>query len=372
MSTQAHATPIAFATAETPGRELPAAPIKLRVEQLEKRYGDIPALQALDLEVRSGELLTLLGASGSGKTTLLQVISGLVPPSSGRIVIDGQDQTHTPTHQRGIGVVFQNYALFPHLTVAENVSFALDMRRVSRSDARQRVGDALAMVGLQDMHGRFPRELSGGQQQRVALARCFVYKPSLILMDEPLSALDRQLRESMQMEIKRLHRETGSTIIFVTHDQDEALALSDRICLMHRGRIEQIDTPQVMYERPGSVAVARFIGISNVIEGTVLSADRLQSADGLLPLPAGHGRTPGEQVALIVRPEHVSLLPGEPGMVQGQVIESVYAGVETRVVLRLPSGNQIVARRAGGTSPLALGTLLGVQWPAQQAHVLKA
>lgn len=346
------------------------ASIKLRIEQLDKHYGNIPALQALNLEVRSGELLTLLGASGSGKTTLLQVISGLVAPSSGRVVIDGKDQTHAPAHKRDIGVVFQNYALFPHLTVAQNVAFALDMRGVSRSKTQVQVADALAMVGLQGMHQRFPRELSGGQQQRVALARCFVYKPSLILMDEPLSALDRQLRESMQMEIKRLHRETGSTIIFVTHDQDEALALSDRICLMHNGRIEQIDAPQVMYERPRSVAVARFIGLSNVIEGHIAAGDRIESLDGTFALPASHGGNVGEQVALVVRPEHITL--GDPGAVQGQVVESVYAGVETRIVLRLASGNTIIARRASGLPTLPLGTVLGVQWPAHQGYVLKA
>ncbi|WP_213878341.1 ABC transporter ATP-binding protein [Pseudomonas sp. dw_358] len=367
---QAQAKPLTFNTPESSTKTEATALIKLRIEALSKHYGNICALQSLNLEVRSGELLTLLGASGSGKTTLLQVISGLVAPSSGRIVIDGQDQTHAPAHKRGIGVVFQNYALFPHLTVAQNVAFALDMRGVSRSEARVQVADALAMVGLKDLHQRFPRELSGGQQQRVALARCFVYKPSLILMDEPLSALDRQLRESMQMEIKRLHRETGSTIIFVTHDQDEALALSDRICLMHNGRIEQIDAPQVMYERPRSVAVARFIGLSNVIQGRVMTGDRIESADGTFALPGGHGFAPGDQAALVVRPEHIVL--EDTGVVQGQVIESVYAGVETRVVLRLASGNSIIARRASGMPSLPLGAVLGVQWPTHQGHVLKA
>jgi putative spermidine/putrescine transport system ATP-binding protein len=347
-----------------------AAPIKLRVEGLAKHYGAIAALQALDLDVRSGELLTLLGASGSGKTTLLQVISGLVAPSSGRILIDGQDRTHAPAHQRDIGVVFQNYALFPHLTVAQNIGFALDMRGVAAKAAEQQVAEALAMVGLEDLRQRFPRELSGGQQQRVALARCFVYKPSLILMDEPLSALDRQLRETLQMEITRLHRETGATIIFVTHDQDEALALSDRICLMHNGRIEQIDTPRVMYEHPRSVTVARFIGLSNVFEGTTLRGDRLETGDGPLALPPTHGSVPGSRGALIVRPEHMTLLPAGQGALQGQVMEAVYAGVETRLVLRLASGNLVTARRASGLPDLALGSVHGLQWPARHGHWL--
>lgn len=258
MSTQAHATPIAFATAETPARELPAAPIKLRVEQLEKRYGDIPALQALDLEVRSGELLTLLGASGSGKTTLLQVISGLVPPSSGRIVIDGQDQTHTPTHQRGIGVVFQNYALFPHLTVAENVSFALDMRRVSRSDARQRVGDALAMVGLQDMHRRFPRELSGGQQQRVAIARSLAMQPPLILFDEPTSALDPEMVGEVLAVMKDLARQ-GMTMVCVTHEMGFAREVADKVWFLDAGRVLERAAPEEFFNNPQHPRVRKFL-----------------------------------------------------------------------------------------------------------------
>jgi len=348
------------------------AAVKLRVEGLGKRYGNIDALHALDLQVRSGELLTLLGASGSGKTTLLQIISGLVAPTSGRILIDDRDQTHAPAHQRDIGVVFQNYALFPHLTVAQNVGFALEMRGISRSEAQRRISEALTMVGLDAMHQRFPRELSGGQQQRVALARCFIYKPSLILMDEPLSALDRKLRETMQMEIKRLHRETGSTIIFVTHDQDEALALSDRICMMHNGRIEQIDDPQTMYERPRTLAVARFIGISNVLEGKALPGDRFDSADGNVALSEGHGAQPGQSGALVIRPEHLSVVAAERGAVQGQVVDSVYAGVETRVVVRLASGNQLVVRRLGGESPLAIGSRVGLEWQPHQSRFLPA
>ena len=348
------------------------AAVKLRVEGLGKRYGNIDALHALDLQVRSGELLTLLGASGSGKTTLLQIISGLVPPTSGRILIDDRDQTHAAAHQRDIGVVFQNYALFPHLTVAQNVGFALDMRGVSRSEGQRRINEALAMVGLDAMHQRFPRELSGGQQQRVALARCFIYKPSLILMDEPLSALDRKLRETMQMEIKRLHRETGSTIIFVTHDQDEALALSDRICMMHNGRIEQIDDPKTMYERPRTLAVARFIGISNVLEGKVSNGYRLQTADGSFALPESHGAQLEQSGALVIRPEHLNVVAADHCAVQGLVVDSVYAGVETRVVVRLASGNLLIVRRTGADAPLTTGSRIGLEWLAQHSRFLPA
>jgi len=343
-------------------------PTKLQVSGLGKRYGSMTALHALDLEVRSGELLTLLGASGSGKTTLLQVISGLTPPSSGQILIDGRDHTTTPAHQRDIGVVFQNYALFPHMTVAENIGFALDMRRMPAAELNKRVADALAMVGLEQMGKRFPRELSGGQQQRVALARCFVYTPSLILMDEPLSALDRQLRESMQMEIKRLHRETGSTIIFVTHDQDEALALSDRICLMHGGRIEQIDTPQGIYERPRTIAVAQFIGLSNVLHGHAVDGSQLRTAEGDFVLPPNVPTAPGEAGALIVRPEHTRLVPLGSGLLNGQVVESVYAGVETRLVVRLANGTAFTVRRAQGLAPVAIGTSVSLAWTPSDAH----
>src|ERR1700722_4098117 len=240
---------------------------KLRVQKLSKRYGQVTALEPIDLTVAAGELLTVLGPSGSGKTTLLHIVSGLVEPSGGAIYIDGIDHTQTPVHRRDIGMVFQSYALFPHLTVDENVAFPLRMRRRPEAEIRRRVTAALEMVRLGGLGLRMPRALSGGQQQRVALARCFVYQPSIILMDEPLGALDKKLREHMQIEIKRLHRDTGVTIIYVTHDQEEALALSDRICLMNQARIEQVGTPEEIYERPATVFAADFIGISTIFHG---------------------------------------------------------------------------------------------------------
>jgi putative spermidine/putrescine transport system ATP-binding protein len=308
--------------------------VKMRAEGLSKHYGDTVALHPIDLELRAGELLTLLGPSGSGKTTLLQIISGLVPPTSGRLYIDGADRTHSPVHQRDIGVVFQNYALFPHLTVYENIAFPLQMRGIDASSMRTQIGNALEMVNMETLLDRYPRELSGGQQQRVALARCLIYRPSLILMDESLSALDRKLRENMQVEIKRIHRETGSTIIFVTHDQEEALALSDRVCLLSTGRIEQIGTPEDIYERPRTTFVADFIGISNKLRGTV-AGDCLATPDGSIPLPAG---TATGEVTLVVRPEHVRLADAGEGLVQGRVIERIYGGAGSRVMVRLASG----------------------------------
>ena len=224
----------------------------LRIHALCKRYGDFVALAPTSLDVAKGEFLTLLGPSGSGKTTLLSLIAGLAHPDEGRILIDGTDVTHSPAYARDIGVVFQNYALFPHMTIEENIAFPLKMRKVSDAEARRRTAEALEMVHLPHVAKRYPRELSGGQQQRIALARCIVYRPSIILMDEPLGALDKKLRDQMQLEIKRIHRELGTTIVYVTHDQEEAMTMSDRICLMNAGAIEQLGTPQDLYFRPRS------------------------------------------------------------------------------------------------------------------------
>jgi putative spermidine/putrescine transport system ATP-binding protein len=329
------------------------------------------ALQPLELKVYSGELLALLGPSGSGKTTLLQVICGLIEPTGGRLIIDGRDETDKPVNKRDIGVVFQNYALFPHLTVRENVSFPLQMRKIAAADLREKVEATLAMVGLSDFSSRFPRELSGGQQQRVALARCLVYQPSLILMDESLSALDRKLRENMQIEIKRLHRETGATIIFVTHDQEEALALADRICLMNEGRIEQLGTPEDMYEQPRSAFVADFIGISNVMRGRVQPGGMIRTDDGSLPLPDGCEARAGQDGALIVRPEKMLLCAFDEAFVSGRVEETIYAGSETKLLVRLPSGTVITVRRQAGLPGVAIGEHVSIRWDKQQARLLE-
>jgi putative spermidine/putrescine transport system ATP-binding protein len=323
------------------------------------------------LKVIVGELLAVLGPSGSGKTTLLQIICGLVEPSGGRLIIDGCDETDNPADKRDIGVVFQHYALFPHLTVRENVAFPLQMRRTPEAEVRIRVEAALAMVGLSDFASRFPRELSGGQQQRVALARCLVYQPSLILMDESLSALDKKLRDSMRIEIKRLHRETGATIIFVTHDQEEALALADRICLMNDGQIEQLGKPEDIYERPANTFVADFIGASNLIYGTIAADGRIETADGVLPLPDGCSAPVGEQAALVVRPEKLLLCKSDDGFLSGRVEESIYAGSETRLLVRLPSETLLTVRRGAGLPPVAIGENVFMHWDREQARLLE-
>jgi len=391
-------------------REAPSAQAsgrtKMRAAGLSKTYGNTVALHPIDLEVQSGELLTLLGPSGSGKTTLLQIVSGLVEPSAGHLYIDDVDRTRTAAHERDIGVVFQHYALFPHLTVFENIAFPLQMRRVAAVSIRAKVSNALEMVGLGPYGTRYPRELSGGQQQRVALARCLVYQPSLLLMDESLSALDRKLRETMQVEIKRIHRETGTTIIFVTHDQEEALALSDRVCLMNAGRIEQIGSPEAIYEHPNNVFVADFIGISNKLTGTVDAAHRLHTADGVIPLPNAMRGTSvmndssGTHVArqlsdykaaddehtaqietpptavIIVRPEHISLVDktreSSNGYLSGQIIERIYTGAETRLMVRLPSGTVMTVRQPSGSARVVLGDHVSLYWHPEYARVLYA
>ncbi|KAB8312486.1 ABC transporter ATP-binding protein [Erwinia endophytica] len=340
--------------------------VKLKVEQIAKYYGPTKVLQDLDLTVRKGELLTLLGSSGSGKTTLLQIISGLTEPTSGRLLIDGRDETWTPVHQRDIGVVFQNYALFPHLTIAENVAFPLRMRRLPAAEVARKVRDALEMVELGHAAQRFPRALSGGQQQRVALARCLVYQPGIILMDEPLGALDRQLRETMQMEIRRIHRESGATIIFVTHDQEEALALSDRICLMNEGRIVQIDTPQAIYQQPNSTFVAGFIGLSNILSGEV-RAGRLVTRQGDFALP--DSATVQGQASLVIRPEHIHIQPSGAAALDGEICERIYAGSETRLVVALAGGERFIVR-SNGMSGEKIGDRVSLGWDAQQSLLL--
>lgn len=345
------------------------APPKLVVEGLCKRYGATTALEPTQLTVAEGEFLTLLGPSGSGKTTLLQLICGLVEMSEGRVIIDGRDQSDTPVHQRDIGLVFQHYALFPHLTVEENIAFPLKMRGRSAAEVKKRVAEALGMVHLGHLAARFPRELSGGQQQRVALARCFVYQPSVILMDEPLGALDKKLREHMQIEIKRLHRESGSTIIYVTHDQEEALALSDRICLMNHARIEQLGTPREIYERPRTAFAADFIGISNILRGTFTEAEgrrMLETTCGRFHLPANAAAT-GEGAALVVRPENLHLGNGADNGLSGRVSEIVYAGSETRVIVALGPEQHLTLRLPAGESAPPLGETVAVGWDSDKA-----
>ncbi|VVD74669.1 ABC transporter [Pandoraea capi] len=326
---------------------------KLETIGLAKTYRETPALLPTDLRVAAGEFLTLLGPSGSGKTTLLQMISGLVEPSAGQLLIDGRDATHDAPGKRGIGMVFQSYALFPHMTVWENVAYGLRMRKLPRAELAPAVDAALAMVKMQAFAQRLPSELSGGQQQRIALARCFAFRPSIILLDEPLGALDKKLREHMQLEIRRLHQELGATFIYVTHDQDEALTLSDRICLMNQARIEQIGTPAQLYDRPATRFAADFLGHSNLLDGVV---ERLPDGRVALRVGATEGATDGATgtrlvpigpspdlpaagaASLLVRPEAARLTSPEDGALAGTIREVVFLGSDTRAIVSLGQG----------------------------------
>ncbi|PGH57761.1 spermidine/putrescine ABC transporter ATP-binding protein [Azospirillum palustre] len=315
----------------------------LSVQGLAKRYGDFVALAPTDLVVADGEFLTLLGPSGSGKTTLLSLLAGLVPPDEGSVRIGSQDVTYAPPYERDIGVVFQNYALFPHMTIEENIAFPLKMRKVGAAEAKRRALEALEMVHLPHIAGRYPRELSGGQQQRVALARCMVYKPSIILMDEPLGALDKKLREHMQLEIKRLHRELGTTVVYVTHDQEEAMTMSDRICLMNAGRIEQLGTPADLYFRPRSLFVADFLGESNILPAALgrRSGDEVEIGFGSQgvsgrALANGNDLPPGTEVRVMVRPQNLTVARkggGAADGLQGRVSEVMVTGSLTKVYM---------------------------------------
>ena len=300
----------------------------LRFEGIVKRYGEVTALAGIDLSVPKGEFLTLLGPSGSGKTTLLNVVAGTISATSGRLWLSGRDVGGLPSSARRLGMVFQNYALFPHMTIYENVAFGLRVRRTAESEIKSKVAEALRLVQLPDVGGRKPKELSGGQQQRIAIARCLVYNPDLILMDEPLGALDKKLRDQMQLEIKRLHGELGLTILYVTHDQDEAMVMSDRICLMNAGRIEQAGTPRELYFSPKTTFAAEFLGESNILPSALVTGQ-------------GSGR-------VMLRPEcirlHVDQAPMS-GARQASIEDVIFVGGATRVRLRLAGGEQVTAKR---------------------------
>src|SRR4051812_40063924 len=254
----------------TPQPDRKGASVNIR--ELSRNYDSVTALKDVTLSIAPGEFVALLGPSGCGKTTLLRCIAGLIAPTSGDVRVDGRDITRLPVHRRGLGMVFQSYALFPHMTVAENVGFGLRMRRIEKSDALSRVGEALALVHLDGLGGRYPTQLSGGQQQRVALARSLVTNPSVLLLDEPFGALDAQLRESMQIELRRMQRELGITTVFVTHDQREAFTMADRVAVMSAGTLQQFDRPSAIYNRPATPFVAEFIGQVNRLAGTVVGA----------------------------------------------------------------------------------------------------
>ncbi|HYL79427.1 MAG TPA: ABC transporter ATP-binding protein [Candidatus Acidoferrum sp.] len=311
---------------------MPDAMIEFR--EVSKRYDTLVANDRLSLTIRRGELMTLLGPSGCGKTTALRCLTGYMRPDEGRIFLDGKDVTDVPTHQRELGMVFQNFALFPHMTVQDNVGFPLMIRSIPKEERGKLVTEALRLVRLEGYGGHYPRELSGGQQQRVGLARALVYRPKVLLLDEPLSNLDAKLREEMRFEIKEVVTRLGITAMYVTHDQAEALALSDRVAIMNRGRLEQLGTPEEIYEQPRSRFVAEFIGLSNFLEGRVqsLQGDEMVVGLGGLTLVTAALKEvgPGQKVLLFARPNEIELLrPAEPAgtnVFEARVEKATYLG----------------------------------------------
>jgi putative spermidine/putrescine transport system ATP-binding protein len=359
----------------------------LSLERVTKTYSDVRAVDDVSLDVRPGEFVTLLGPSGSGKTTTLRMIAGFVRPDSGRVVLDGRELTRVPPYKRDVGMVFQNYALFPHMTAGENVAFPLQMRRMPKDDVQRAVADSLRLVQLEGMGGRYPRQLSGGQQQRVALARALVFHPPLLLMDEPLGALDKKLREALQLEIMQLSQRLGLTVMYVTHDQEEALVMSDRIAIYSHGRIEQLGTGEDLYERPTSLFVADFVGESNIFRGT------LRGDEGVLTSDAGRTIRVSERAvrrrglssgpaAVVVRPERLWIeAPGEHEQaasedavtLRGRIREVIYLGPSRKFIVQTEDDQTLVVRlqeerrRFDPTGPEVV-----VGWPVEDGVVVPA
>jgi spermidine/putrescine transport system ATP-binding protein len=334
-----------------PARAADRTTPSVSLQGVTKRFGDFAAVREMDLDIPRGEFFTMLGPSGCGKTTTLRMIAGFEEPTEGSVLLDGEDVTGLPAFRRPTNTVFQSYALFPHMSVEKNVAFGLERQSVSRDEVRTRVSEELERVGLSAEAKRKPRQLSGGQQQRVALARALVNRPAVLLLDEPLGALDLKLRKQLQVELKRIQQEVGITFVYVTHDQEEALTMSDRIAVMNRGVVEQMDSPEEIYERPRTRFVAGFIGVSNLMPGKVVS-----SASGVseIRLDAGPtirtgaaGAAPGERAHAVVRPEKLELhaLNGSAAdgraSVEGQVESSLYLGTATQVIVKLVDGTRL-------------------------------
>ncbi len=346
---------------------------RIDLRGMTKRFGASVAVDDCTLTVEPGEFMTFLGPSGSGKTTTLNMIAGFTDISAGGLEIDDLPVGGIPAHKRDIGVVFQHYALFPHMTVAQNIAFPLRQRKIPKAERQRMVAAALETVQLPDHAARYPGELSGGQQQRVALARAIVFSPRVLLMDEPLGALDRKLREFLQLEIKRIHREVGSTFVFVTHDQEEALILSDRIAVFNNAKIEQVGTAHELYERPATLFVARFLGESTILRGTARpdGAGSTLVGDGFAVRTAGRVEGgEGGTAALVVRPERLRLTTDDPaGIPSGTnavpvtVVEEIYLGAARKLEVILPGGARgLVREQAGALSDLRVGDRATLCW----------
>ncbi|MGZ8602948.1 MAG: ABC transporter ATP-binding protein [Actinomycetota bacterium] len=358
---------------------------EILVEAVTKRFGDVVAVNDVSITIPGGEFFSMLGPSGCGKTTTLRMIAGFEAPDAGRIVLQGADVTHVPPPKRNVNMVFQAYGLFPHMTVGENVAFGPKIKKWSREETRERVAEAIKTVRLDGFEDRRPGQLSGGQQQRVALARALVNRPAALLLDEPLGALDLKLRKEMQLELKDLQQRTGTTFVYVTHDQEEAMTMSDRIAVMNGGVVEQLATPKELYQRPASAFVAGFIGTSNLIE---LRIDRRDG--GLLAMDLGEGRRilavaperePGSaddsHATITVRPEWIKLSTGEVGdrasHVGGTVVDVVYLGSVTQLIVLLPTGERLTVHRLNdevGAEEPRPGQQVMLHWAAEHSYVV--
>ena len=348
---------------------------RLDIEHLVKRYGDFHAVKDVSLSIADGEFLVLLGPSGCGKTTTLRMVAGFIEPTSGRVMLGGQDVTLLPPWKRNAGMVFQSYALFPHLTVAQNVAFGLEMRKIPRADIGKRVEEVLALVRLAGYGGRLPRQLSGGQQQRVALARALAIRPDVLLLDEPLSNLDAKLRQEVRVEIRELQRQLGLTTVMVTHDQEEALTMADRLVVMSEGSVQQVGGQRDLYERPANRFVAGFVGRSTFLDGTIDTPGRFTTRGGLVLKCSGGTAGPA---VLSLRPERVEIAPAAPAgldnQLQGTVEFVSYLGSLIDIHVRLSLADRLVvqiANREGGFSP-DVGQSVHVGWPASAGQVFKA
>jgi spermidine/putrescine transport system ATP-binding protein len=351
----------------------------VRLEGVVKRFGQMTAVDRLDLQVARGEFFSMLGPSGCGKTTTLRIIAGFEQPDEGSVFLEGRSVANTPPYHRNVNTVFQSYALFEHLSVWDNVAFGPRRRNVPEPEIRRRVGDMLELVRLKPKASSRPQQLSGGQQQRVALARALVNLPAVLLLDEPLGALDLQLRKQMQIELKEIQRTVGITFVYVTHDQEEALTMSDRIAVMNEGVLQQCGTPEEIYEQPANAFVAGFIGISNLVPGEVEDHGvRLQTGQ-LVPAEVGSRIVTGESVFVCVRPEKLRLGPKVDGQVsvEGTVVETVYLGTATQYMVELAPGLRLVAIEnntdtASSEHRLARGTRVTIGWLPEHCRVLRS
>jgi putative spermidine/putrescine transport system ATP-binding protein len=350
----------------------------LVLDKLTKAYGDLNAVSDVSLSVEKGEFVSLLGPSGCGKTTTLQMIAGFIDVTRGRISLDGKDITHVRPNKRGLGVVFQSYALFPHMTVAQNVGFGLEMRGVGKAECAERIRETLALVRLDALAARYPRELSGGQRQRVAIARALVIKPPVLLLDEPMSNLDAKLREEMQFELRGIQRKVGTTTVMVTHDQSEALSISDRVVVMEAGRVTQVDSPYRAYERPENRFVSQFIGKANMLAGKVTEArhnevhvDLGHDLTGIACIDAGTVWREGDTVTLCIRPEKLHLCEVGAGRLTATVTSRFFLGSQWLYRVDTAIGEVMVCSQNEGTEPVAEGAMVGIDWHRDAVRVIQ-